>query len=292
MELILGVIKGILKLIKGVFELAFTVLLIGAIVFIYSRYIEPKLFTIKNQTLTVQSIQLDAPFKIVQFTDTHLGVNYSLKQLDKVIEAINKQSPDLILFTGDLIDDNKQFEEEEKTIVLLKKLDAPLGKYAVYGNHDHGGNGTKRYKRIMEAAGFKLLVNTSDQIDLANGEKISIIGIDDMLLGNPQFQKAFEAVNKNNYNLFISHAPDVADWVTKYPIDLQISGHSHGGQVRFPIIGAPFTPGYAQKYIKGGYTFEENSRMFLYVSSGLGSSQLPYRFLNIPEIVVYTLKNV
>lgn len=292
MRLMIGLMKAILKLIKGIFELLFTLLLIGIIVFIYSRYVEPKLFTIRTQALTTQSIKLEEPLKIVQFTDTHLGENYSFAQLSKVIKTINAQSPDLILFTGDLIDDNKTFDAEQEAIDALAKLEAPLGKFAVYGNHDHGGNGTKRYKRLMEAAGFKLLINESQQLTLENGEKINIIGIDDMVLGNPQIQQAFSSINGAAYNLFVSHAPDAADEVTSYPVDLQVSGHSHGGQVRFPIIGAPFTPNYAKKYIKGLYTFEENARMVLYVSSGLGSSQLPYRFLNIPEIVVYTLQNV
>lgn len=290
--MLLKLVKAVIRFVRWVLSFCMTLVLIAIGIYIYARYIEPELLTVKQQVLTTQSIQLSQePLKVVQFSDVHLGLGFTSSHLNRVVERINKLEPDLIIFTGDLIEDNKEFTEVEETAAILGKLKATYGKFAVYGNHDHGGNGTKRYAKILAAADFQLLVNENQLITLKNGQRINLIGIDDKLLGKVNIEKAMEETRKSDYNIFISHAPDVADEVTGYPIDLQLSGHSHGGQVRIPFIGAPFTPPYANKYIKGRYTFEDNKRMILYVNSGIGTSQMRYRFGNIPEITCFLIKN-
>ena len=290
--MLLKLIKAVIRFVRWVISISVTLVLIAAGIYIYARYIEPELLIIKEEKLVTQSISIPKDtLKIVQFSDVHLGEDFTITDLKRVVERINGLKPDLIIFTGDLIDDNKGFTEVEEASVLLGQLQATYGKFAVYGNHDHGGNGTKRYAKILAAAEFKLLVNDNQYITLENGERIHLIGIDDKLLGTVNIEKAMEGIQKSNYNLFISHAPDVADEVTGYPIDLQLSGHSHGGQVRIPFVGAPFTPPYANKYIKGKYTFEENERMVLYVNSGIGTSQVRYRLGNIPEITCFLISN-
>ncbi len=290
--MLLKLVKAVIRFVRWVLSFCMTLVLIAIGIYIYARYIEPELLTVKQQVLTTQSIQLSQePLKVVQFSDVHLGLGFTSSHLNRVVERINKLEPDLIIFTGDLIEDNKEFTEVEETAAILGKLKATYGKFAVYGNHDHGGNGTKRYAKILASADFQLLVNENQLITLKSGQRINLIGIDDKLLGKVNIEKAMEGIRKSDYNIFISHAPDVADEVTGYPIDLQLSGHSHGGQVRIPFIGAPFTPPYANKYIKGRYTFKDNKRMILYVNSGIGTSQMRYRFGNIPEITCFLIKN-
>lgn len=280
----------IFYMIKWVVQTLIFLGLLGACLFIYARYIEPELLIVHHEVIGSDSLGKEAePLKIVQFSDTHVSEDYTPHNLRKAVEKINKNSPDIIVFTGDLIDNNKDYEDTEVLIKELKGLKAKICKIAVYGNHDHGGNGTRRYKTIMESAGFILLNNASYIIDRGDGYTINIMGIDDLLLGKPDIKKAVEGINDTHYNIFISHAPDIADKLKTYPIDLQLSGHSHGGQVAIPFIGAPFTPPYAQKYIKGMYEIEGSKRMKLYVNPGLGTSQLRYRFLNIPEITVFEL---
>lgn len=280
-------IKGIGKVIKLLMSCLVTVVLIGACLFVYARYIEPKLLKTEYVTVEAKDLSLKQPIKIAFFTDTHLGEYYSFNDLQKVVDKINAMSPDLIIFGGDLVEDNKTFEDEQGAITVLSRLQAPCGKYAVYGNHDHGGNGTKRYARIMKASGFSLLFDGHKEIQIQE-QTISLIGIDDIVLGSPDIKQAFEGVPKNSYRLFISHAPDVANSVKAYDVDLQLSGHTHGGQVSLPFIGSPMTPPYGKEYIKGLYDIEDTS-MQLYVSSGIGTSQLPFRFLNIPEVTLITL---
>lgn len=272
-------------------EIIVTLGLIGICVFIEARYIEPKLLTVKEQKITTNQLTLEKPLRVVQFSDVHLGDDYTLKDFKRIVSKINQLKPDLIIFTGDLIDDNKSFTEVSGVTDLMKELEATYGKYAVYGNHDHGGNGTKRYMNIMRDSGFVLLKNTGDTVTLKSGDKLRLTGIDDVILGKPDFKAAFQGSEEGTYQLFISHAPDVVEYVKGQAIDLQLSGHSHGGQVRLPIIGAPFTAPYGKKYVKGLYEISEPKGMLLYVNSGIGTSQLPYRFLNPPEITLLLIGN-
>lgn len=274
-------------------EVIFTIALIGLCVFVDARYIEPKLLKVKEQRITTHKLTLEEPLKIVQFSDVHLGKDYSFTDFKRIITKVNALNPDLVIFTGDLIDDNKTFTEVEKVIELLKMVESTYGNYAVYGNHDHGGNGTRRYAKIMKESGFRLLVNENETITLKNGEKIHLIGIDDIVLSRPDFEAAFKGIETKGYRLFISHAPDVVDRLpSEGVVDLQLSGHSHGGQVRLPIVGAPFTVPYGRKYIKGLYEVAEREGMLLYVNSGIGTSQLPYRFLNPPEITLFLIESI
>ena len=264
-------------------------MLIVICTYIDARYIEPRMIWIKEETIETHKLSSETKLRVALFNDVHLGEYYSLQDFKKVITKVNALHPDVIIFAGDLVDDNKTFTEEEGTTQILAQLQAKYGKYAVYGNHDHGGNGTKRYARIMQGSGFTLLKDQRTTITLENGEQVCLIGIDDIVLSKPQFDTAFKGIDENHFNLFISHAPDVVEYVNKWPIDLQVSGHSHGGQVRLPFIGAPFTVPFGEKYIKGMYHSEEKEEMLVYVNSGIGTSQLPYRFLNLPEITLFKI---
>ncbi len=291
MKLIINLFKLVFYMIKWVFQTIVFVVFVAVCAFVYARYIEPELLIVHQEVITSRTLSVDAKsLKIAQFSDTHLGEDYTIKNLKKTVAKINEQAPDIIIFTGDLIDNNKEYEETEAITRELSALKAKICKVAVYGNHDHGGNGTRRYKMIMEGSGFILLDNSSYIVELEANQKINIMGIDDLLLGRPDIKKTTRNINKDHYNIFISHAPDVADELKAYPIDLQLSGHSHGGQVTIPFIGSPLTPPYAKKYIKGMYTIEGSERMQLYVNTGLGTSQLKYRFFNIPQITVFNLK--
>lgn len=284
------VMRGVMRFLRMVIRLFVTLGLVAACLYVDARYIEPKLLKIETVTLTTDKLHLTQPLKIVQFSDVHLGEYYTLLDCQKVIDAVNNLKPDLVIFTGDLIDDNKTFQDEEGTINFLQQLESRYGKYAVYGNHDHGGNGTRRYARIMKKSGFRLLKDEQTTIKLENGDQLTLIGLDDVILSRPNMAKAFKNVPEAHYKLFLSHAPDVADQAADYGVDLQLSGHTHGGQIRLPLIGAPFTPPYGRQYVKGLYTVGTHG-MKLYVNSGIGTSQLPYRLMNKPEVTMILLKS-
>lgn len=264
-------------------------IILGICAYIYARYIEPEFLTVNNISIEAESLKLNRPLKIIQCSDIHLGPDYDMQHLKRLVERINALSPDLVVLTGDLIDDNKSFKDTEQTIMLLSKLQPKLGKYAVAGNHDYGGNGIRRYKQIMKASGFHLLMNESRGIKLENNQRLNIIGLDDGIFGESNIPKAMQDVDKEAYNILLCHEPDLADAVVSYPIDLQLSGHSHGGQVRIPFIGAILTPPKGKKYVKGMYDIAGNPRMQLYVSVGIGTSQKRLRFACLPELTVIHL---
>jgi predicted MPP superfamily phosphohydrolase len=263
----------------------------GAGGYYYAHEIEPKLLEVTRHTISNPLLPKGFDgLKIVQFSDTHVGFQYTLAQLNKLVSKINSLEPDLILFSGDLIDDPYGFEDTGQIIEVLASLKAVLGKYAVYGNHDHGGYGSDLYKQIMEEAGFTLLLNEARSISLLDGSYIHIAGVDDSMLGKPDIAAAIQDIPQDSYKILLSHAPDLADTASDYNIQLQLSGHSHGGQVQIPFYGPLVTPPHAEIYPEGFYEVG-TSKMTLYVNRGLGTTRLPFRFLSKPELTLFTLKN-
>ncbi|WP_210366342.1 metallophosphoesterase [Bacillus sp. REN3] len=256
----------------------------------YAREIEPGMLDITRHEFNGTGLPVGFDgFKIVQFSDTHIGFQYRLEQLELLIGKMNDLNPDMIVFTGDLLDDPLEFKEGQRIVSALDKLKAPFGKYAVYGNHDHGGYGSNLYRQLMEQAGFTLLVNGSERIELLDGSSLWIAGIDDAMLGKPDIASAMAGIPENGYTILLSHAPDLAETAASYPIGLQLSGHSHGGQIQIPFYGPLVTPPYAEKFVEGFYTVGTENELSLYVNRGLGTTRLPYRFLSQPELALFTL---
>ncbi|WP_084268850.1 metallophosphoesterase [Oceanobacillus damuensis] len=256
----------------------------------YSRNIEPSLLKITEETISSPKIHPSFNnFKIIQFSDTHVGFHYSLNQLEELAIKINSLKPDLILFTGDLVDEPDHYNWDPGLGSILKSMSATHGKYWIYGNHDHGGYGTEIVQEVMQQSDFHLLQNSSVSIEMENN-KITLAGIDDVMLGTPDLEKALQNNDPESFTMLMAHEPDYADRASQYPIDVQFSGHSHGGQIRLPFIGDLYTPAFAEKYVQGKYNLNEQ-KLVLYVNSGIGTTRLPYRFLCKPEIHLYTLQS-
>jgi uncharacterized protein len=258
----------------------------------YARKIEPSLLDITEHDIVSPS--LPAGFngvKVLHFSDTHLSDYYSLNQLEKLVQTINEQLPDIVVFTGDLIDNFQTYKETNKVASILQKIEAKLGRFAIYGNHDHGGYGTQKYREILEDSGFHLLLDETVPIHLPTENYITVTGLDDFMLGKPKVEQTLQHLKKENFNLLLIHEPDIADRLAEYPIDLQLSGHSHGGQVQIPFYGPIITPPLSKTYVEGFYTIpNSNERMKLYVNRGIGTVHIPCRFLSMPELTVFTLK--
>jgi uncharacterized protein len=279
--------------IKRTFGSFLTMVSAGYGGYFYAHQIEPRLLKINKHEIQ----HVDIPksfdgFRIVQFSDTHLGFQYDLDQFKKMLSKISSLKPDIIFFTGDLMDAPNQYPLSNEIVPLLKNLQAPFGKYSIYGNHDHGGYGSDIYKNIMNLADFTLLLNTSEQIQLLDGSSIYVMGIDDAMLGRPNFDSAMEKVPADQYKILLSHAPDLADRAVDFGIQLQLSGHSHGGQIQIPFVGALITPPFAKKYREGFYEINATETpLTLYVNRGIGTTRLPFRFLSKPEITLFTLNS-
>ena len=272
-------------------------LLLTAGTLFYSYDMEPKTLTVTRHHITSSTIPHGFDGKtILQFSDVHLGKNYTHDQLRTLVNCINQEQPDIVVFTGDLIDNFNQYGSHRKGAQpILAQIQAPLGKYAVFGNHDRGGGGSRLYKQYMEGAGFTVLVNEARKITADDGESITISGLDDFLLGNPDIPQALQPLQMEDFNLLLVHEPDIADLIMSYPVDLQLSGHSHGGQVQIPWFGTIYTPPLAKKYVEGWYAIdgvtEQNKPLRLYVNRGIGTTELPFRFLSAPELTVIQLQH-
>ncbi|NFE96438.1 metallophosphoesterase [Clostridium botulinum] len=283
--------RALKKILKRIF---ITIILIPAIcfgIFAYSIYVEPNLLSVKNIEINNSSnIKNEDTIKIAQISDIHLGEYYAIDKLEKLVNKVNSQNADIIVFTGDLFDNVSKFEDTSKVAPILKKLNANIGKYAIYGNHDYGGGAKNIYKNVMEDSGFKILVNEQVNVKLDSGNTMSILGLDDALLGNPDVEKTARNIKGSNYNLLLLHEPDLSDKFVSYNIDLILAGHSHGGQVKIPFLGEIVTPPLAEKYKDGLYNLNTKRNTQLYVNSGIGNTKVPFRFMNVPEVSIFEIK--
>ena len=271
---------------KLVLFLLTIILLIGAFL-VYVTYIERSLITVKNEDIKLKNHNID-PLKIVQFSDTHVGEFYSLEQLEKIVSKINNQNPDIVVFSGDLFDVASNFDNKENIIPILEKIQATYGKFAVFGNRDYGGGASKFYENYMTKAGFTVLVDDSYSIEIGS-ETLTLYGTDDHLLGNPNPDKLMGNIDENHINILISHEPDPFDEYKEHPIDLALTGHSHGGQVNVPFIGPVVKTVLSDVYFKGMYHIDNTRQTKLFVSSGIGNTKVPFRLGNIPEIIVFNV---
>lgn len=141
----------------------------------YARYLEPHMIETTEHTIKSSLIPhgFDG-FKIVQFSDAHLSDYFTLEDLKTVILTINESKPDLIVFTGDIIDNPDTYQHHQAVIPLLRKLNAPFGKLCIYGNHDHGGYGTAVYKSLMTAGGFTVYRNGYQTLSLADEHPVIV----------------------------------------------------------------------------------------------------------------------
>lgn len=255
----------------------------------YAHYVERN--RVETVRLTLGFADLPAAFDgmtIVHFSDLHYGFYYGLAELEPLLARIRTLAPDMIVFTGDLFDKDV-LPYADECALALRTLSAPLGKWAVPGNHDYY-TGWQLAPKVYAACGFSLLTNRSDRLS-RDGEHLQIAGVDDMKLGKPDLHAAFADLDSRRFTLLLSHQPDFADRTGAHRVDLQLSGHSHGGQVRLPVVGEVLTPPGGRKYVQGLYELPGREvPSFVYTNRGIGTTHIPVRFLCRPELTLITLR--
>lgn len=241
-------------------------------------------------------------YKIIQISDVHSGSFSDPSKLKHAIDLINEQNADLVLFTGDMV--NNIAEEFKPFIPLFSKIQSKDGKFSVLGNHDYGDyvewKSPQEKKQNLETlvayekeAGFNMLRNENAAID-KNGEKLYILGVENWgLKPFPQFgkiDKALENVPPNAAKILMSHDPTHFDYVVKkHPteISLTLSGHTHGMQFGLDLKNIKWSP-VQYKYPKWADLYESEGR-FLYVNRGFGVLAYPGRVGVLPEITLFEL---
>lgn len=252
----------------------------------YARYGEPDWIEVRRQTIAISG--LDPALKgltIALLTDLHLSKEVSFATVMHAITLTLAQRPDLIALGGDYISEGSGFVA--KVVEAVAQLSAPLGVYAVLGNRDHSSDVANRLTQNMTRTGIRVLRNESVSLTI-RGAPVHIIGVDSVLMRRADPAAAFRGLPAEGMRLLLVHEPDFADHAAQYRVDLQLSGHSHGGQVRLPFVGPIKLPSLGRRYPEGLRRTPTGATQ-VYTSRGIGLIAPAIRFNCRPEIAILTL---
>lgn len=263
---------------------------------IYAQFIEPHHLTLTRLELRVPRLpEAFDGFRIAQLSDFHYGVYTSAELVAASVRMANSLKPDLVTVTGDFITapyeagppppTDPVFSEIAQCAQILSALRASEGVVGCLGNHDAMVN-PAYVQEVFIAYGMRLLRNSNMTIE-REGKRLWVAGLDDALFGIPHMNMAIQGIPSGETTVLLAHEPDVADEAADLPIAVQLSGHSHGGQIRIPLITSHVLPPKARKYPYGFYRIKN---LQLYTNRGIGAIEVPYRFNAPPEVTLFTLR--
>ena len=230
-------------------------------------------------------------FTVAMLSDFHYDPYFSIHPLHAAIAMVNRLHPDLLALTGDFVsvplvgDETKAAFAAEPCARLLRQMTAPHGLWAVMGNHDDATD-AEHVTHALQAENIRVLANQSEPIE-QDGSRFWLAGVNDVISGTADLSKTMHGVPAGEPVILLAHEPDFADEASQYPIDLQLSGHSHGGQIRIPFLPPLYLPELAKKYVWGTYHV---GPLTLHTSAGLGTIGIPMRLNCPPEVTVLTLR--
>ncbi len=253
----------------------------------YPFFFEPNLIALKKVEVPVKGLpkNLDS-LKIGLLADFHRGIYTSSNDIRRAAKIIQGEKPDILLLAGDFVEGKAEYIHS--VALILSKIITPLGKFAVLGNHDYWTD-AKLISEVLEKNNIQVLINKTIEIK-KNNESFFLLGLDDAWAGKPDYKKPLKNIPKEKLIISLVHEPDYADLIkcSDRWIPLQLSGHSHGGQVVLPFFGAPVLPYMGKKYSSGLNRVGKSNR-FVYTTKGIGTI-FPLRFNCRPEATILTLK--
>lgn len=236
---------------------------------LYAGFVEPRWIEVTRHRLVAN---VRSPLRIAHLTDLHTHGLGAVEE--ETLRRLDAERPDVIAITGDTATRGVPLSAARPVLARLK---APLGVYAVNGNWEHWVP-VEDAARVFADSGVVLLDNAYRRIR----EDVWIVGLDDSLAGAPDADSAFAAVPAGAFSIALFHSPELFDRIADRA-DLCLAGHTHGGQVKLPFLGAPWVPPGSGRYREGWYT---RGAARLYVSRGIGMSIARVRFLCRPEIAI------
>lgn len=271
---------------KKILKIFITIIILIILLLLYSRFIGTIGLNTKEYTIEDNNISNDFDgIKIVHFSDMHYKRVITKDRIDKIINEINLINPDIVIFTGDLIDQDSEINEDDITYLkkVLSKINAKYGKYSVIGNHDYSID-IEILRSIYKESNFNLLENSYDIIYGKDNNKLYIGGIStgafsDIVLNKMKY-------DEESYKIIILHEPDYTDEIISLNPNLILGGHSHNGQVNIPYLKKYFVPTGSKKYYDEHYLVNNTN---LYISSGIGVSRYNFRLFNHPSINFYRI---
>lgn len=261
------------------------ILLLGLLLF-WGFFIEPNRLVVREQTIEIENWprELDG-LRIAVLSDIHVGASFiNDKKLHTIVERTNERQPELIVILGDYM--TREHIDPAAFGAILKDFSAPLGTYSVLGNHDTWYS-VDRVRNGLEHNGIKVLENEVQQIN-ARGSSLWLVGLADLWTRPQWIKETVAKVPEGQPMIALTHNPDIFPALPQR-VPLLLAGHTHGGQVRFPLIGTVVESSrYGDRYVRG-HVVENNHHLF--VTTGIGTSIMPVRFGVTPEIVLLTLKS-
>ena len=240
----------------------------------YGSLVEPHRLVVRRQSVTVGPG--NSHLSLVLVSDTHLGLYRHADWLRKVVDRVNSLKPDAVVILGDIVDGEHGMSELEP----LNQIGSRFGTFAVLGNTDYRV-GAVDVRRAVESQSVEVLTN--EWVRLGDGGPV-LAGLDDIWYGTPDWDAIFRGIPDGASVILAVHNPDPADRAEYNGVDLMVSGHTHGGQVRLPLIGPavslPTVLG--QQYDQGLFPY---GKMNLFITSGVGESTVRARLFDPPEIV-------
>lgn len=256
---------------------------IGATSLAYATLYEPRSPRLERITLNLPRLPLALDgLRIGQISDMHLGLRYTTENSRWAVHQMAAEEPDMLVFTGDFVSYEHAIAELPFVLEGLPK--APLGRFAVPGNHDYW-EGVPEIKQILTDLDIEMLINEHRPVTIGK-ETLVVAGLDDMWDGVPDIEVTLQHAPPQSVRLLLAHCPDALDYIIRgQRIDVQLSGHTHGGHMRLPGLGSFCLPRFGWHYASGHFHVNETQ---LYVSRGLGG--LPLRLGCPPEATIFTLQ--
>jgi uncharacterized protein len=266
---------------------------IAAATAVYARLIEPRWVQRTRTRLHFRALPpaLEG-LRIALLTDFHASPDTPADLIARVVSITNAERPDLIALAGDIAEDEASLE---KALTELEQLRAPLGVFVVPGNHDYRDVGIERWHdaigrraSLIDLTNRSRLLRVSRGVDEDHSANLCIAGVDDMSHGRPRMD-ILPRRHERDFTILLAHHPDQAEHVRRAidDVDLVLSGHTHGGQVRLPFIGAIVNSAAHPDLYEAGVRRRPWTQV--YTSRGIGTTHLPVRFLAPPEIALLTL---
>jgi predicted MPP superfamily phosphohydrolase len=254
---------------------------------VWACVLEPRQLVVHEERLALPGWR-GAPLRLVVLSDLHVGSPWNGRsRLASVVDVVNARRPDAIVLLGDYMVSRmpgSRSVRPEDIAAELSRLSAPCGVFAVLGNHDWWHNG-HRVGRALTSAGLRVLENEAVPVERAGG-RFWVAGLADLMTRWPDIRGTLRSVPVGEPVLLLTHEPDLFVNVPDR-VALTLAGHTHGGQVRLPFLGAPVVPSiYGQRFVAGRVVEEGRT---LFVTTGIGTSILPMRFRVPPEVVVLTV---
>jgi hypothetical protein len=251
----------------------------------YSVFVERQIVLVNTYRIPVPRLpRAFEGLRIVHLTDLHHGFLVSLDFIRGIVGRANDLGGDLIVCTGDYVHERNTTSELDAVWPVLAELSAPEGVFSILGNHDHWAD-TKRSKYWLEETGQNLRRKTAALE--RDGERLWFAGAGDLWEDRTNLDRLLKDVLRDECRIVLAHNPDSADESFESPVDLMISGHTHGGQVQIPFYGPPILPVKNKTYSEGLKQSPKGQSVF--ISRGIGWAIYPVRFNCYPEIAVLEL---